>query len=51
MLVWVIQNYVCIVQQWEDSRLEWSSPADFDTDQFFALDTEIWKPQLFIDNA
>jgi hypothetical protein len=42
---------MCIVQKWEDSRLEWSSPADYDTDQFFALDTEIWKPELFIDNA
>lgn len=40
-----------ISAQWEDSRLKWSSPADYDTDQFFALESEIWKPDLFIDNA
>ncbi|XP_071156570.1 neuronal acetylcholine receptor subunit non-alpha-2-like [Mytilus edulis] len=39
-----------ISMEWEDERLTWV-PGAGDAEFYFALDTEIWKPELFIDNS
>ncbi|XP_052091491.1 neuronal acetylcholine receptor subunit alpha-2-like [Mytilus californianus] len=36
---------------WTDSRLAWTVDGTLTADYFYALDTEIWKPELFIDNS
>lgn len=43
--------YVTIFfKEWEDERLNWDPLVD-DAEFYFALDTEIWKPELFVDNS
>ncbi|XP_060068088.1 neuronal acetylcholine receptor subunit alpha-3-like [Ylistrum balloti] len=37
--------------EWDDSRLTWTPASYTNTDHFYALDKEIWKPELFIDNS
>ncbi|CAG2202757.1 unnamed protein product [Mytilus edulis] len=39
------------IQEWEDERLKWDPLDHDDADFYFALDTEIWKPELFVDNS
>ncbi|KAK3088003.1 hypothetical protein FSP39_013312, partial [Pinctada imbricata] len=36
--------------EWDDSRLVWST-GTYDTEYVFALSSEIWKPEIFVDNA
>lgn len=36
---------------WTDTRLTWTVDATNTAEHFYALDTEIWKPELFIDNS
>ena len=44
--------YTCftLLQEWEDSRLVWNT-GTYDSEFYFAYDSEIWKPELFVDNA
>ncbi|XP_052091483.1 acetylcholine receptor subunit alpha-L1-like isoform X4 [Mytilus californianus] len=39
-----------ISMEWEDERLVWD-PAVDDAEFYFAFDSEIWKPELFVDNS
>jgi hypothetical protein len=38
-------------QDWTDTRWTWTVDATNTAEHFYALDTEIWKPELFIDNS
>ncbi|XP_069120782.1 neuronal acetylcholine receptor subunit alpha-3-like [Argopecten irradians] len=37
--------------EWDDSRLTWTPASFTNVDHIYALDKEIWKPELFIDNS
>ncbi|XP_033731015.1 neuronal acetylcholine receptor subunit alpha-2-like [Pecten maximus] len=37
--------------EWEDSRIIWTPASEGNVDHIYALDKEIWKPELFIDNS
>ncbi|XP_021358060.1 neuronal acetylcholine receptor subunit alpha-3-like [Mizuhopecten yessoensis] len=37
--------------EWEDTRLTWTAASYSNVDHFYAIDKEIWKPELFIDNS
>ncbi|XP_069122171.1 uncharacterized protein [Argopecten irradians] len=37
--------------EWNDQRLSWTKTNYDDVDHIYATDSEIWKPELMIDNA
>ncbi|XP_078324657.1 neuronal acetylcholine receptor subunit alpha-3-like [Crassostrea virginica] len=40
-----------LTAEWEDERLKWNAGTYPDVTHVYALDTEIWRPELFIDNS
>lgn len=45
----IIKIYFC--KEWEDERLEWDAAANPGVSHVYALNEEIWTPELFIDNS
>ncbi|XP_033731039.1 neuronal acetylcholine receptor subunit alpha-3-like [Pecten maximus] len=37
--------------EWNDQRLRWTKAHYDDVDHIYATDSEVWKPELFIDNS
>lgn len=46
-----IAIYVIFYKEWQDDRLSWNAATYPDVDHVYTLDSEVWKPELFIDNS
>ena len=46
-----LASVIYCFQLWNDDRLRWSPVIYDDTEYIHALEEEIWKPEVLVDNA